>query len=469
MDIRKEIAINRAKRIKSEGYGLSVVVPKKREFPLNNFNQGPWVICEVKRGSPSKGKFAEGLNAIEQASIYQKSGVKHVSVLTEEDRFYGSLKDLMDIKRNCPELSVLRKDFLLDDDDIKTSYLCGADGFLLIASLLEKEDLYRMYKIGIELGMTPLVELHDEEDVKKVLDLKPQLVGINSRNLKDFTIDPLRPLKIRSYITWECSVIYESGIKTRNDAEFAHDCDFSGVLVGEWAVKKKGLANELIQVFKSGKKVSPWNKLFKKYNDSKPFIKICGITNRDDAILAKDLGADMLGFILADSPRRVTVDFIKSIKDIDGPLKVGVVVFNDKEPFPKEYTELIKSGYLDFIQFHGDESPEYCNNTCVPYYKAFRIKDQDSFKDTGKYSLVDLVDSFSSESYGGSGKLINKDYTLIARKNSNLWLAGGLNPENIKEIYKEFKPELVDVSSGVELKPGIKIHDKMRKFFEELL
>lgn len=468
MDIRQEIANKRAARITKEGYGLSVTIPKKREFPLVPFFKEPFIICEVKRGSPSKGGFAKTLNAVDQAIHYEKSGVKHVSVLTEEDRFLGSLKDLMDIKRSCPTLSILRKDFLLDIEDVETSYLCGADAFLLIASLLDKESLIKMYKRGEELGMTPLVEVHDEDDVNKVRELKPVLTGINSRNLKNFTIDPLLPLKIRSYINWQTHVIYESGIKCIGDGIFARDCGFSGVLVGEWAVKDRTLASDLVKVFNCSRGIPSWERLFKRYSDKRPFIKVCGITNREDAQRSVELGADLLGFILAESPRKTTEDFIKSIKDID-VLKVGVVVLKDGEKLPLKIIDLVKDGYLDFIQFHGNESSNECESYGIPYFKALRIKDINSVSTIKEYSRVTLVDSFTEGLCGGTGKMISRDLTKEIRKGENLWLAGGLNPQNIKSIIEEFNPELVDVASGVESSPGKKDKDKLEEYFKELI
>lgn len=468
MDIKREIADKRAARIEVEGYGLTVDVPSDREFPLVPFDKEPYVICEVKRGSPSKGNFAKSLDAVSQAEHYYNSGIKHVSVLTEEDRFFGSLKDLMDIKRRCPGLSVLRKDFLLDIEDVDTSFLCGADAFLLIASLLDKDTLEKMYKRGEELGMTPLVEVYDKNDVDKVRDLKPKLTGINSRNLKNFVIDPLRPLKIRSFIDWDTQVIYESGIRSGKDGEFARDCGFEGVLVGEWAVKNRELAGNLVEIFSNDRAYSPWEKLFKKYSKDKPFIKVCGITNREDAELAVDLGADLLGFILAPSPRKTTFDFIKSVKDLK-VLKVGVVVLDAGEKLDNSIKELINEGFLDFIQFHGNETPEDCEGSEVSYYKALRIKDFNSLDSVLNYSKVALLDSFTENMCGGTGKRISHELTLEAGKLPNFWLAGGLNPDNIKSIVDEYKPDLVDVASGVESSPGKKDIDKMKKYFKELL
>lgn len=468
MDIRQEIADSRVIRIEKEGYGLSVKIPETREVPLNSFELDTSVICEVKRGSPSKGKFADGLDAIAQAGVYSSNGVKQVSVLTEEDRFFGSLQDLIDIKVAYPDLAVLRKDFLVDVKDVEVSYLCGADAILLIASLLEKSQLEAMYSRAKELGMTPLVELHDKDDCEKVRDLKPTFCGINSRNLKDFSIDPLRPLKIRSYIDWDCKVIYESGIKSVDNGRFARDCGFNGVLVGEFAVKNPELSRGLVKLFKEKREFSTWERLFNRYNSDKPYIKICGLTNLEDFNRSIELGADLVGFILADSPRMVDCNFIRSLginKDI---IKVGVVVLKEGDDLDSEIIELIKDGYLDFIQFHGDESNEKCTSYGVPYYKAHRVKDEESLKALGIFAPADLIDSFSNEAYGGTGKTIDKKLTKLASENGNLWLAGGLNPENIGSIIDEFKPELVDVSSGVESEPGKKDYKKLEEYFRAI-
>ncbi len=471
MDIREEIARKRENRIKTEGYGLSTIIPKQRQFPITPFNIDPIVICEVKRGSPSKGGFAMDLNGVEQAEHYYNSGIRCVSVLTEEDYFFGSLQDLIDIKSRFPELALLRKDFLTSLEDIRVSYLCGADAFLLIASLLSADLLGEMYKLGIELGMTPLVEVHDEDDVNKIRDLKPVLTGINSRNLRDFSNDKFRPHLIRQLIDWDTKVIYESGIKNKQDGEFVFDSNFNGILVGEWAVKDKLLAKDLLSVFKGNRRSNPWNILYSKKNYGsmyKPLVKICGITNKEDYNLCKDSGADLLGFILADSPRKVSPKFIRELGADSEILRVGVVVLGKKEELPGDIADLVRDGYLDFIQFHGDEDPDDCNKYNIPYYKAHRVSREFDFNALGIYGPRDLVDSFSISSYGGTGKLLDADFTNKVSSKVPLWLAGGLNPDNIRDIVKRYKPELIDLSSGLELEPGKKDKEKVKKFFMEL-
>lgn len=462
-----EITVNRKNRRDKEGLSLGIFLPEEREVPLVPFGRGPAVICEVKKGSPSRGVIKEDFDPVAMASHYVKSGVKHISVLTEEDYFYGSLKYMMDIKRSFPEVTVLRKDFLVDVADVETSYRAGADAFLLIASLLEKDVLYAMYNRGIELGMTPLVELHDKEDADKVRELQPFLTGINSRNLKNFTIDPMRPLKIRSYIDWPCQVIYESGITSVSDGEFARDSGFAGVLVGEWAVRKEGLARDLVELFMAEKRNSPWEALYSRYSEKKPFVKICGIAREEDARLAHSLGADLLGFVLAPSPRQVNPSFVRSLKDLD-ILKVGVVVVKEGESLDNEVLELIEEGALDFIQFHGDESRVFCDSFCVPYYKALRVRDFDSLKSCSKYPGPVLIDAYNPHIYGGTGHTVDKELVLEARKGANLWLAGGLKPENVYDLLVSYRPDMIDASSGLEKEPGVKDSDKMKEYFTEI-
>ena len=190
-DIRREIADKRAARVVRLGAEEGFSVPAERTVPLVPFNRESMLICEVKRSSPSRGSIAELPQAEEQARMYQSRGAGHVSVLTEPDYFSGSLQDLMDVKTACPDLAVLRKDFLLTVEDIDVSYRAGADACLLIASLLESDRLQAMYKRCRELGMDALVELHSAEDIAKARAFRPELTGINCRNLKDFKIYPL--------------------------------------------------------------------------------------------------------------------------------------------------------------------------------------------------------------------------------------------------------------------------------------
>ncbi|MDC7227703.1 MAG: bifunctional indole-3-glycerol phosphate synthase/phosphoribosylanthranilate isomerase [Spirochaetales bacterium] len=478
MDIRAEIARRRAADIQTVGAGQGLNIPEKRMLPLVPFLQSPGVICEVKRCSPSVKNINNLLDPVLLARKYVESGICSISVLTEQNYFSGSLADLINIKTAMPEVAILRKDFLLDPEDVEISFRAGADAFLLIASLLDADMLKRMYDRGIELGMTPVVELHSREDIAKAAAFKPALIGINSRDLRIFRIKPLQPLKIRALIEWDCRIIYESGIKTGYDIDFVKGTGFDAVLVGEAAVRNPEFALALSASFaekpeadsagESAELFGFWEKLYGRYrlhspDASRPLVKICGITNHDDLGRVIDLGADVAGFILAESPRQVSPSFIESCRNFD-ILKVGVVVLQEGEALPDEIAALLESGALDAIQFHGNELPaEYLK---WPGYKAARVKDEEAVIQAAALpGPAVLVDAFSSAAYGGTGKRIEDELVRKVSSQQTLWLAGGITPDNVRGLIDDYSPELIDISSGVESRPGIKDQNKLAKLF----
>ena len=465
-DIRAEIAGRRAADVARDGAAQRCSIPKTRAVPLNPFPLQPPVICEIKRCSPSVSNINLDLDPVDQAGRYVASGIRNISVLTEQNYFKGSISDLVSVKEACPEASVLRKDFLLTVEDIEVSYRAGADAVLLIASLLRPELLLSMYTAADSLGLTPLVELHDEDDVRKARGIRPALVGINSRNLKTFRTDRLQPLRTRALIDWDCSVIYESGIKTGYDAYFAAGTGFGGILVGESVVRDSGFAGRLFDSMTcrpQSFRFDFWRRLYRRYSPRRPFVKICGITEREDLEAVRTLGADIAGFILADSPRKVSPGFIESCRDVD-ILKVGVVVLRAGEDLPGDVARLLRSGALDAVQFHGDEAPsEYLS---WPGYKAFRLASlSDAEEAAAAPSPAVLIDAFSREARGGTGRQIEPGLVEKVAESRALWIAGGIRPDNVREVIGRFNPELIDVSSGVESSPGKKDLLKLRALF----
>ncbi|MBN1523471.1 MAG: bifunctional indole-3-glycerol phosphate synthase/phosphoribosylanthranilate isomerase [Spirochaetales bacterium] len=466
MNIRDEIVARRIKRIENLGHEMGAGVPETRQVPLVSFARQPFLICEMKRRSPSKGDIAAGADPVTQAGNYRAAGAQSISILTEEEYFGGSLNDLMAVKKAYPETAILRKDFLVDVEDIDVSFRAGADAVLLIASMLEKQLFGTMLSRVRELGMAALVELHSQEDAEKVSSFKPKLVGINSRDLETFKLDPVIPFKTKRFITWPCEVVFESGIFCLEDAVTALSSGFKGILVGESVMRQPGLVGELLSAFDyTGSDF--WGRLYSRYNN-RPLVKICGITRREDALKAIELGADIVGFILAESPRKTTLEFIKSCADLP-VLKAGVVVSGPDAEIDPEIKELLESGALDVIQFHGDEAPDACFVRAFPYYKTVRIQGAEEIETLKEFHCPRvLIDAFSQSVRGGTGKEIPKELVEEARKIRPLWLAGGIGPENIALIVENFSPELVDVSSRLESEPGIKDHRKMEKFFRKL-
>jgi indole-3-glycerol phosphate synthase/phosphoribosylanthranilate isomerase len=467
MNILERIAHIRRETIVNEGYTLGSDVPDVRDVPLVPFGKDPFVICEIKRRSPSKGQISEITDPVKQASLYVEKGIRNISVLTEEDHFGGSLKDLMAVKKAFPEIAVLRKDFLLEKEDVDVSYRAGADAILLIAAMLDKDKLKELYEYAVSLDLSVLMEVHNEEEIEKVRPLRPRITGINCRNLKTFKIDQALPLKLKKIITWETQLVYESGISSFNDAIIPFSGGFSGILVGESVVRDIDLIDSLIKAETLKSSSGFWTRLFNREKPGIPLVKICGITNRPDADEATRLGADILGFVMAESPRRAGADFIRSLSDLD-ILKVAVVVTDEADP-DNEVMRLLEEGHLDAVQFHGNESPLSMKVFSYPCYKGLRLKDSCDTDEIVRYPGPRvLVDAYSRESYGGTGERISSEDLENASSEGPLWIAGGLSEENIRSVVDQFHPEMVDVSSKLESEKGKKDHKKMKSFFAEL-
>jgi len=190
-------------------------------------------------------------------------------------------------------------------------------------------------------------------------------------------------------------------------------------------------------------------------------VKICGLTNLDDTLDAVELGADFLGFnFYPDSPRFIEPnDALDIIQEVPQQVKkVGIFVNQDPQTVIDTAVEL----QLDFLQFHGDESADYCNAFGRPWIKAFRLRDE---SDLGKIAAYDspwlLVDAYVEKAFGGTGVVSNWDLAKKAKKNGLLFLSGGLKPENVEQAISAVHPYAIDVASGVEQAPGIKDRSKI--------
>ncbi len=202
------------------------------------------------------------------------------------------------------------------------------------------------------------------------------------------------------------------------------------------------------------------------------WVKICGITNIEDALRVVELGADALGFVFYEkSPRKITKEKAKEIIDKIQTVKPRVVkvgLFVDE--LEEKVNEIASYCNFDILQFHGDETPNYCKKFPQKIIKAFKIKDKESLVNIPKYEVdYYLLDAYSEELPGGTGKTFNWDLAKEAKEfGKPIILSGGLNPENIIEALKKVLPFGVDVSSGVELFPGQKDHKKLEEFITKV-
>lgn len=220
----------------------SMLTGKKRSFldKLQN-NEQVAIIAEFKRASPSKGDINIALEPKTQALSYREFGADAISVLTDKKFFKGSFTDLSAISE-IVDVPVLCKDFIIDESQIIKAKLAGADLILLIAAALEQNRLNELYVFAIQNGLEVLIEVHNEEEVKKALQTGTKLIGVNNRDLKSFTVDIRTTEKLAPLIKKEgVFLISESGIKTENDVERVQRAGADGILVGEAFMRAENL------------------------------------------------------------------------------------------------------------------------------------------------------------------------------------------------------------------------------------
>jgi len=189
------------------------------------------VIAEIKKASPSRGTILADADIVNIANQYQNGGAVAISVLTEFDYFNGCIDDLKTI-RKAIDILVLRKDFIIDPIQIYEARAAGADSVLLIAAALEREKLKSMYDLSMQLGMVPLVEIHNEAELATVMNLEPELIGINNRNLKTMQVDIHTSAKLRKEIPDSICVVGESGVSTTEQINYLTKKGINAFLIG---------------------------------------------------------------------------------------------------------------------------------------------------------------------------------------------------------------------------------------------
>ncbi|MBI5415033.1 hypothetical protein HZA38_06005 [Candidatus Peregrinibacteria bacterium] len=495
MNILEEIIENKKKEILE--LKKNFVMPqnfKKRNFAfykaLSQESIYPKLIAEIKPKSPSKGQLFRSDDSVESlAKLYSDSGAMAISVLTDENFFGGSIENIRKV-REITNLPILRKDFILDEIQIYEAAEYGADAVLLMRSVLDAKTIQKFLSILQELGMDALVEVHDEEELFDVLkNTDARIVGVNNRNLqvnrdcnvdsRDKALSCLYELNLNNFhdlfskvpenMRKEKIFVCESGISSRNDIrKYAKNAD--AILIGTAIIASDDRKKTLYDL------------------SGKPEVKICGITNLEDAILAgKD--ADYLGFVFAEeSPRRILLEdarkIVENIREhaMKKPKFVGVFV-NPLNVETRLIASLHEYNFLDVIQLHGDETPEFCREFVVEtrysaslrnkpkIWKALRIINESDLQKISEYSFCDavLLDAYSEKSRGGTGKQISlellKKIPKYLAEGQKFFVAGGITPENVQEIIKSCFPNGIDVNSGVEKSVGRKDEELLKNLF----
>ncbi|KAM7199063.1 Indole-3-glycerol phosphate synthase domain containing protein [Naviculisporaceae sp. PSN 640] len=461
---------------------------------VDRLRQSPFDVAlaaEIKRCSPSKGIFALDIDAPSQAHKYALAGASVISVLTEPEWFKGSIEDLRAVRQvlngvaNRP--AVLRKEFIFEEYQILEARLAGADTVLLIVKMLETDVLERLYKYSLSLGMEPLVEVQNADEMTIAIKLGAKVIGVNNRNLENFEVDLGTTGRLRSMVPKETILLALSGINSHQDVLDCKRDGVNGVLVGE-AIMRAPDASQFISQLCAGVP-TPVSK-----PASKPLlVKICGTRSADAATEAIKAGADIIGMILVPGTKRCVSDetalaISKAVHSFEKPgasepvetsknatdffalsgeilrkqrpILVGVFMNQPLE----EVLQKQRQYNLDVVQLHGDEPLEWATLIPVPVIRKFK-PGQIGIGVRG-YHALPLLDSGS-----GSGQLLDADAvtaTLVKDHNLSVLLAGGLTPDNVTESVAALGALSeqvigVDVSSGVEV-DGKQSLEKIREF-----
>ena len=426
----------------------------------------PNIIAEFKRRSPSKGRINSAANPAGMAQIYESAGAAAISVLTEENYFEGSLADLRSV-RETSRLPVLRKDFIFDEYQVYESAAAGADALLLIVAALEDETLSRLrWIVEDELGMDALVEVHTRGDLDRAIASGARMIGVNNRDLRTFEVSVATSHALARAAPNTTLLVSESGL-TPADVRELRNIGYSGFLVGESLMRAENPAAAIRDLIGEPELLALRS----------VFVKICGITNLQDARAAIEAGADMLGFnFYRSSPRFIEPDVAREIiaavraegrLDPERVIMLGVFVNESVE----NVVRIAEQSDLDGIQLHGDETTEYCRELKQHAPQRFAVK---VIHANGTLDVPDLrdwaadafmLDAFDPNLRGGTGQ--TADWTFAreaARQLPRLFLAGGLSPENVAEAISAVRPYAVDACSALELSPGRKDHARMTEF-----
>ncbi len=448
--------------------------------------KGLSIIGEFKKASPSHGIMASKVNLEERIRQYNEA-VDAISCLTEEDHFNGSTEYLKQI-RKMTTLPIIRKDFIIDEYQVYEAKVIGADAILLIAAILDDKKFKELYDLAYSLGLDVLCEVHDEEELKRMINLDVKIIGINNRNLKTFEVSLDTTKRLAAMMPDGKVVVAESGVSNDKDIITLKKSGAAAMLIG----------TALMEAESPGKIAALWKNAYNKADESvsdikvnkkvtASEIKICGITSVQEIDYLAENKVDYCGMVLfyEKSRRNITIEkakeFIAYIKAIKSAIKtVAVTVSPDKEEL-----KLIEEAGFDYIQIHGELKKQVYKAADIPIIRAYNV---DSIKDISDKNITDmkvsdkksydaknnLNDPDTSDkicailydgSIPGNGKVF--DWQLIKninRNNKKLILAGGINKENVRLAIEQIGPDVIDVSSAVEYKDGGKDPEKIKEF-----
>ena len=438
----------------------ALALPSDTGFPFEaalrqqDFN----FICEVKKASPSKGIIAEHFPYLDIAKEYEVAGAAAISVLTEPDFFKGDKKYLQEIASTV-KIPVLRKDFIIDEYQIYQAKVWGASAILLICACLDVPTLTKFREIADSLGLSSLVEAHDENEVQMAIDCGARIIGVNNRNLKDFTVDVQNSVRLRNLVQDDVIFVSESGLETPEDIQVLRDNNIGVALMGETFMRSPNKVEKLAYLY------GP--------TYYTPKVKMCGISKVETIPAVVEAKPDYMGLVFAPSKRQVTVEQAKilieelhkqCINHYDTKVVKTVGVFVNETL--DNLVRIADTANLDAVQLHGDEDEAFIQSlkerTNVEVWKAIQIR---TAADTEKWidSSADMLlfDAYHKDERGGTGEVF--DWSSLDAFERPFMLAGGIDSTNVARAIRTVRPYGIDTSSGIETN-GVKDDEKITAF-----
>ena len=438
----------------------ALALPSDTGFPFEaalrqqDFN----FICEVKKASPSKGIIAEHFPYLDIAKEYEVAGAAAISVLTEPDFFKGDKKYLQEIASTV-KIPVLRKDFIIDEYQIYQAKVWGASAILLICACLDVPTLTKFRELADSLGLSSLVEAHDEKEVQMAIDCGARIIGVNNRNLKDFTVDVQNSVRLRNLVQDDVIFVSESGLETPEDIQVLRDNNIGVALMGETFMRSPNKVEKLTYLY------GP--------TYYTPKVKMCGISKVETIPAVVEAKPDYMGLVFAPSKRQVTVEQAKilieelhkqCINHYDTKVVKTVGVFVNETL--DNLVRIADTANLDAVQLHGDEDEAFIQSLKehinVEVWKAVQIRsaaDAEKWIDSSADML--LFDAYHKAERGGTGEVF--DWSCLDEFERPFMLAGGIDSTNVARAIRTVRPYGIDISSGIET-DGVKDDEKMKAF-----
>ena len=239
--------------LRRKGIHYTMVSSERRDFKKAISRPGRInIIAEIKFASPSAGIIRDDLDPVHVARIYEEEGIAAISLLTEKRFFKGDISWLPQLKKAI-SIPILRKDFIIDPIQVKEAKAYGADAVLLIVRILTEKSLKELFSISKDLGMDVLVEVHNEGEIKKAIDVGADIIGINNRDLTTFHVDKNTTFRLLKYIPDDCTIVSESGISGGKDVSLLKAHGINAVLVGTTIMKSRDIRKKVRELVNAGK------------------------------------------------------------------------------------------------------------------------------------------------------------------------------------------------------------------------